>query len=279
MSFELEKFSGSKSRYACPACQSKGVFARYKDGNGEYLSNDVGRCNRESKCGYHKKPKEFFAENPTGAKLQPKTKRKPQLFQNAAQTVTLEKVSQSSRSETFDYIVTEHLKATLCDYDRNAFASFLFNLFPDCTDEINAVLKMYFVGTYQNYTCFPSIDRLSRVCRAKLIRFNPESGKRLKGEFDTSSLPAKLKLKDFRYKQIFFGEHLLARFPGKKVAGVESEKTAIIASLCFPEFVWLGSNSKMWLKVERQQRLETRQMILYPDADGFELWRNIAAAA
>ncbi len=143
---------------------------------------------------------------------------------------------------------------------------------------------MYFVGTFEdyrgNYSSFPSIDRLNRVCRAKLIRFNRATGNRLKGDYDTSSLPAKLKLKeDFQYKQIFFGEHLLRQFPNKPVAIVEAEKTAIIARLCFPEFVWLGSNSKTWLKTERLQRLDNRQIILYPDADGFELWQSIASDA
>jgi len=141
-------------------------------------------------------------------------------------------------------------------------------------------LKMYFVGTYEDYTCFPSIDRMNRVCRAKLIRFNPTTGKRLKGKYDTSSLPAKLKLKeDFNCKQIFFGEHLLPKYLNKPVAIVEAEKTAIIASLYFPDFVWLGSNSKTWLKAERLQRLENRQIILYPDADGFDLWQAVAIEA
>jgi hypothetical protein len=119
-----------------------------------------------------------------------------------------------------------------------------------------------------------------RVCRAKLIRFNTETGKRLKGDFDTSSLPAKLKLKeDFNYKQIFFGEHLLTKHTDKPVAIVESEKTAIIASLCKTEAVWLGSNSKQWLNATRMQRLGNRQIILYPDADGFNQWQTIATDA
>lgn len=62
---QLETYRGTKSRYTCPACNSKGVFVRYKDERGEYLSNDVGRCNRETKCGYHYKPKQYFADNPT----------------------------------------------------------------------------------------------------------------------------------------------------------------------------------------------------------------------
>jgi hypothetical protein len=71
----------------------------------------------------------------------------------------------------------------------------------------------------------------------------------------------------------------LPKYPNKPVAIVEAEKTAIIASLCFPEFVWLGSNSKTWLKVERLKRLDNRQIFLYPDADGFELWQAIASDA
>jgi len=121
----------------------------------------------------------------------------------------------------------------------------------------------------------------SRSCLpGKLFRFNRENGKRLKGDFDTHSLVRKLKLKeDFQYKQIFFGEHLLSKFPNKPIAIVEAEKTAIIAKLCFPEFIWLGSNSKTWLKAERLQRLGNRQTVLYPDADGFDQWKAVAADA
>ncbi len=186
----------------------------------------------------------------------------------------------NKQTPQFDFIALEHLEGTLSNNKQNAFAQFLFNLFPDCIEEIQSVLGMYFVGTFDGYTCFAQIDQLKRVCKAKLIRFDPATGKRLKGKFDTSSLPAKLKLKeDFRYKQIFFGEHLLNTFPNKRVAVVESEKTAIIANLWKPEYVWLGSNSKTWLKVERLKRLGQRQIVLYPDADGFELWQSIAADA
>jgi hypothetical protein len=239
------------------------------------LSDDCGRCNRESKCGYEYKPKQFFADNPTASKFV--KNRVSYSRQNTNQTTT---IVAEPKTATFDFIAPEHLKATLGNYDRNAFVQFLFDLFPDCSDEIQAVLKMYFIGTYEDYTSFPSVDRLNRVCRAKLIRFNPATGRRLKGQFDTSSLVRKLKLKeDFQYKQIFFGEHLLPKFPNKPIAIVEAEKTAIIASLCFPEFVWLACNSKTWLKAERIKRLGNRQIILYPDADGFELWQGIAADA
>ena len=51
--FELEKYHGKVSRHECPQCHTKGVFSRYIDTEtGQYLSFDVGRCNREDKCGY-----------------------------------------------------------------------------------------------------------------------------------------------------------------------------------------------------------------------------------
>jgi hypothetical protein len=274
----LEKYHGTKSRHTCPGCNSRNCFVRYVDENGEYLSDDCGRCNRESKCGFEYKPKQFFADNPSLKSAKTKKRGTPN-YAFAVKNGSQVEYKRAAATKP-DYIAPEHLKPTLANYDRNAFVQFLFDLFPDCSDEIHAVLKTYFIGTYQDYTCFPSIDRLNRVCRAKLIRFNPATGRRLKGEFDVSSLVRKLKLKtDFQYKQIFFGEHLLSKFPNKPIAIVEAEKTAIIASLCFPEFVWLGSNSKTWLKPERIKRLGNRQIILYPDADGFNLWQGIASEA
>jgi hypothetical protein len=275
---QLETYRGTKSRHTCPACNSKGVFVRYQTENGEYLSNDVGRCNRESKCGYHKKPKEHFAENPqnsSGDFKKSKKKTAPSYgFADKEPFANLPKVNKP------DFIPFEQFKLTLGSYERNNFVKFLLNLFPDCSEEIQNVFKMYFVGTYEDYTCFPQIDRQMCICKAKLIKFNPATGRRLKGEFDTSSLKTKLKLKeDFNYKQIFFGEHLLPKYPDKPVAIVESEKSAIIGSLCFPAFIWLATGSKQWLKVERLQRLSNRQVILYPDADGFDQWKAVATDA
>ncbi len=280
---QLETYRGTKSRHTCPQCGKKSEFTRFiNTDTGEHLPDNVGICNRSSSCGYRYTAKQYYADNPNGSKFQSKQKQGNAGANRARQTSTFVEI----KAPSFDYIPPEHLKATLGNYDRNAFVQFLFDLFPDCSDEIQAVLKMYFVGTYSDnygnhYTCFPQIDRLNRVCKAKLISFNPATGKRLKGEYDTSSLPAKLKLKeDFNYKQIFFGEHLLGILKNPKpVAIVESEKTAIIASLCMPRFVWLATGSKQWLKVERLNRLDGRQTILYPDADGFDQWQCVASEA
>jgi hypothetical protein len=58
--FELEKYHGTKSRHTCPNCGTPKSFVRYLNERSKYLSPEVGRCNRESKCGYHYKPKDFL---------------------------------------------------------------------------------------------------------------------------------------------------------------------------------------------------------------------------
>lgn len=280
--FELER--GSK-KFSCPRCQKK-TFVRYaKQANGEHLSSDVGRCDRETSCGFHRKPKEYFDENPHLSDF-PKTSAKKKTRPNygfIAAPVELKQTIAPITPKPFDYIPSDALFKTLANYEKNAFVQFLLDLFPEDVPGVEKAIRGYFVGTYEHtrgdYTCFPSIDSQRRVCRAKLIRFNQSTGKRLKGDYDTSSLPAMLKLIDFQYKQIFFGEHLLTLDKQKPVAVVEAEKTAIIASICFPQFIWVGSNSKSWLNAKRLEQLSDRQIILYPDADGFELWTDKAKEA
>ncbi len=176
MAVELEKYHGIKSRHTCPQCGVKKCFVRYIDEAGRYVANHVGRCNRESKCGYHLKPKDFYAANPQPVKryLKPGIPQQGFINKNGSQSVSDTRIL----SKTPDFIPNHQLLQSLGNYERNAFVQFLLNLFPDCSDAVQAVLKMYFVGTYEDYTCFPSIDRLNRVCRAKLIRFNPATGKR-----------------------------------------------------------------------------------------------------
>ena len=84
---------------------------------------------------------------------------------------------------------------------------------------------------------------------------------------------------DFNLRQCFFGEHLLTVEKEKPLAIVEAEKTAVIASICFSEFVWLACGSKQNLKAEKLEKYANRQIILYPDADGFAQWTTEAQQA
>ena len=64
--YQLERYRGRSTRYVCPQCHRKGSFTRYIDthNNNEYINDNVGKCNRLDKCGYHYTPKQYYADNP-----------------------------------------------------------------------------------------------------------------------------------------------------------------------------------------------------------------------
>jgi len=63
--YSLEKYNGRNSRHVCPECGRKQVFTRYIDNETkQYIADNVGKCNRLDKCGYHYTPKQYFDNNP-----------------------------------------------------------------------------------------------------------------------------------------------------------------------------------------------------------------------
>ena len=76
--------------------------------------------------------------------------------------------------------------------------------------------------------------------------------------------------------QCLFGEHLLKMYPDKVVALVESEKSALIASGVYPEYIWLATGGKSQLSIDKLKVLKGRTVIMFPDVDGYEYWKNKA---
>lgn len=73
------------------------------------------------------------------------------------------------------------------------------------------------------------------------------------------------------------------KYPSRPIAVVESEKTAVIGSICkgiFPDMIWIACGGKSNFKTESLERLAgNRKVVIYPDADSFEKWREIASDA
>lgn len=281
--FQLEKYRNLKSRYTCPACGSRNVFARYiSSETGEYISREVGRCNRESKCGYHLAPKEFFAANPSlSASFQTKGKESRAHQVEKRSQVTAESNNQSYRPDYIDY---SYFEKSLGNYQKNSFVKFLLNLFPEDRNLVLDVVKKYLVGTTgEGKTIFWQADLKRKIRTGKIINYDPLTGKRNKsyspGWFHAELKKQSILPEDFNLVQCFFGEHLLYTEKEKTIALVEAEKTAVIASICFPGLVWLSVGSKQNLKAEKLAPFAGRKIILYPDSDGFKEWQKIALEA
>lgn len=262
----LEPYKGVASRYNCPRCDNKNVFTRYIDiETGQYISVQVGRCNRESKCGYHYKPKQYFEDH--------------HLPENIYRTIKSHQVtSMGFKKKAISFIDPAVYKASLKGYDDNCLVSYLVRLFGyNKTDELT---HKYSIGTskyWNGATVFWQIDKFGKIRTGKIMLYNPNNGKRVKEPFNHITwVHRALKIDNFELQQCLFGEHLLNEH-SKPVAIVESEKTAIIASVYFPEFIWLATGSISNLTIEKCRILKGRYVVLFPDIKGYQKWHHKAS--
>jgi hypothetical protein len=263
--FTLEPYKGMKTRHVCPGCGKTGVFALYIDqATGEPLAATVGRCNREIQCGYHYKPKQYFEDN-------------KHLLPEQTRPRWIPPPPEPPKPPTF--IDIEILKASRKNYNKNNFVLWLQRLFDETTAA--GLIARYHLGTSNHWpgaVVFWQIDKAGRVRTGKIMGYNATTGHRIKEPFNhITFVHSVMKLPDFTPKQCFFGEHLLKQEQGKPVAIVESEKTAIVASVYRPNFIWLAVGSLTNLNIEKCKPLSGRKISLFPDLGGFEKWSQKAA--
>jgi len=60
--FSLDK---SSKKFTCPSCGKHKRFTRYKDNElNQYLSDEIGICDRKDSCQHHIPPRVFLKNNP-----------------------------------------------------------------------------------------------------------------------------------------------------------------------------------------------------------------------
>lgn len=249
--FKYSLETGSK-KYHCPACNKK-TFVRYIDiETGNYLHENIGRCDREEKCKYHRKPETEFIE--TFNYIAPVEK--PQSYHN------YNLVSKSNSH-----------------FNENNFVQYLYNTFPN--EKVKNVIDKYKLGTSKHWTgstIFWQIDNQNKVHHGKVMLYDKSNGKRLKnnvGKGYISSVRSVLKLDHFNLKQCLFGLHLVDE-KAKSIAVVEAEKTAIVMSIIMPEYIWLSTGSLTGFKYENLQPIRKYNIIAFPDKDCFNTWQTKA---
>ena len=268
--YSLQKYSGLKSRHTCPGCGKKHCFTLYVDENGDILDPSVGRCDHESACGYHYTPKEFFHDNPdfsagsgdffmrSPIKIKPTLPPKKPLC-----TIPIHYVDQSVRPAT-----------------DSTFTTFLSTLFP--RETITSLVEEYRLGTTRDRSViYFQIDIKGRCRTGKVMKYNPQTGHRIKDEKTAGRIDwihSMMKRSgtltpDWELTQCLFGEHLLPKYPGRSIALVESEKTAVICSALMPDYIWLATGGKSQLG-DKLKVLKGRTVTAFPDIDGYDYWRT-----
>jgi hypothetical protein len=248
------------------------VFSLYIDTEtGEHISPNVGRCNRESNCGHHYTPKQYFQDN--------------NISFDTTQPVAYIQRPIAPPPKPVSFIPVELFKASLKAHEANHFVQFLVGLFG--AEVASGLVSRYFIATSKHWngaTVFWQIDIKGKIRTGKIMLYSPSTGKRVKVPYQHFNwVHTALKLTNFEIKQCFFGEHLLID-NDKPVAIVESEKTAIVASVYLPKFIWIAAGGLGNLTAEKCKVLQGRTVILYPDLSKpkpnelstFEKWSNKA---
>lgn len=264
--YHLLKYHGKASRLTCPSCGRPHCFTPYVDEDENIVGPEYGRCDHESSCGYVKYPpsQDESWRQPPGWLSKPKKTSKP-LRKSAPEpegnvsTIPMSIVKNSVRTNPL-----------------STFLLFLTRLFD--TDTIIRLIKDYLLGvTKDGDVVYYQIDIKGRCRTGKVMKYNPDTGHRIKDEAQPGritwvhSLLKKQLPEKWELKQCLFGEHLLAKYPDKPVVLVEAEKTAIIGSAVMPECNWLATGGKGQLN-DRVDVLEGRKVVAFPDSDAYDTW-------
>ena len=269
--YHLLKYHGKASRLTCPNCGRPHCFTPYVDDNDNIVGEEYGRCDHESSCGYVKYPPsqdETWRQPPGWLS---KSKPKPQKPRH------LQERSEESPST----LPMEIVQKTVRTNPLSAFLRFLTKLFD--TDTILRLIADYLIGvTRSGDVIFYQFDLQGRCRTGKVMKYNPDTGKRIKDESQPGritwvhTLLKKQLPQGWELRQCLFGEHLLSKYPDKPVVLVEAEKTAIIGAAVLPECNWLATGGKGQLN-DRVDVLEGRKVVAFPDADAYDTWKEKVA--
>ena len=274
--YHLQKYAGPTSRHTCPNCGGKRCFTLYVDSQGQPLADNVGRCDHESGCNYHYTPGQYFHDHP-----ELRQPYHPECSEGSWRPKPVHQrppVHSRPPADKLDvippHIVTRSFRP---DYESH-LTRFLATIIDPVT--LEGIIHDYRLGvTRARDVIFFQIDTQGRVRTGKIMKYDPETGHRIKDEATKGRITWVHSLmktsgelpQTWTLTQCLFGEHLLARYPDKPVGLVESEKTAVICAALIPQFVWLATGGKSQLN-ERLNVLRGRKVTAFPDIDGYEAW-------
>ncbi len=240
-------------KFICPNCGKK-TFVKYIDNKtNNYLSEDLGRCDRETNCGYHKKPNNEIIYT--------------------SKNIEVESKKLTTYHEEDDLLQCYYFKK------ESSLIKFLKETFEQHEDKVDEVIEKFMVGHYPNTkdsTVFWQIDETNRIHAGKIMMYNPTTGKRSKGLNDVLPINWIHKIKEienFTLEQCLFGLNQLPEILiDKKIGIVESEKTALILSIIYPEYYWMATGGKQNFKESMLKPIKDYQIVAYPDKGEYEDW-------
>lgn len=232
----------SSRKIECPNCGKKTFVAMIDQETGEFISK-YGRCDREVKCSYSFYPFEKGITNNFRHKI---------FFR--------ENIREPSFHQSFLVQKSFETDNNLLRYFRKLFGEF----------QAEKIQNEYKIGTCKDFydgTVFWQIDEKNSIHGGKIICYNID-GRRTKNiNWMHSILKKKNEITEFNLQQCLFGLHLISDDEFAIIAIVESEKTACIMSVVFPQFLWMACGAKSEFKIGKLLPIKHRKIIAYPDCE------------
>ena len=183
--FTLERYRGLSTRYTCPQCGRKHTFTRYIDteNNNKYISDNVGKCNRLDKCGYHYTPRQYFTDNPWLREEGGVPSHKNIGFWDGG-TGHFAKSKPAPPKPKVSVLPEGIVRATEgCDSAHMRWIEHLYG-----TEHRKQIQSLYRTGGIKDAVIFWQRDVEGRVRTGKIMHYDEWSGKRLKIEKVLSNL-------------------------------------------------------------------------------------------
>jgi len=149
---------------------------------------------------------------------------------------------------------------------------------------LSAVCRYRLGATRKGGVIFWQISREGDVYDGKVMYYGPDCHRskdhRLHPTWVSAMLARRNHGADIGYttRQCLFGLHLLE--PESEVAIVEAEKTAVILSEHYPQYLWMAAGGLSQLQAEKFRPLRGHKIILFPDTDPIgtthRRWSDIA---
>lgn len=254
-------------KIVCPNCGKKSFVPYINNDTGEILNPTCGRCDHEQSCGYHLTPAEFFKDNPEAgpiAKFEAYSKPHPSVILFG--TLDEWKARQTS-NETMQ-----------CD-----FAQGMLKFFD--VDNVAQAINRYHVQSigHNRNTAFPCINADGSVTDVMCLGYGTDLHRNDVCYHYYGDKERKEQLKaqhpnGYTYSPCYFGEHLLNENTEQNIGLVESQKTAFICSILFPQMVWLASCGCGNFNATKSYVLKDRRVFVYPDKGSSDKWGKITAA-
>ena len=254
--YTLQKYRpGSKT--ACPSCGRTRCFTLYVDASTqEPLDPTCGICDHANSCGYHLRPREFFARHLQRRSTPPEPQNKP--------AATLKKPPCTLDPQL---VAQSHSKASV-------LFRWLGSLIAD-PQALERIYEQYRLGATRNGSViYWQIDTHQRVRSGKIMAYTPDGHRTGSPGWAHARLINSGRLaSDFELTQCLFGEHLLPHTTSTVIL-VESEKTALLCAALYPQYTWIATGGCGLLSAEKCRPLIGRRLAVLPDSGSYHKWKQ-----